>query len=78
LTGLESGVILDFTLLTRVSKESKRDQAFREEGMIPGRKKAVTSYDVARRARVLKTAQAQGSFPDAAGKALARRKTAPS
>ncbi len=68
--------------------------------MTPGRKKAVTSYDVARRARVsratvsfvlnevsdakisartrtrvLKAAQDLGYFPDAAGKALARRKT---
>jgi DNA-binding LacI/PurR family transcriptional regulator len=68
--------------------------------MTPGRKKAATSYDVARRARVsratvsfvmnevseakisartrnrvLKAAQDLGYFPDAAGKALARRKT---
>jgi DNA-binding LacI/PurR family transcriptional regulator len=68
--------------------------------MAPGRKKAVTSYHVARRARVSratvsfdlnelshakisararlrvpKVAQDLACFPDAAGKALARRRT---
>lgn len=75
-------------------------QVLRADGIAPGRKKTVTSYDVARRARVsratvsfvlnevadakisagtrtrvLKAARELGYFPDAAGKALARRKT---